>query len=293
VDLVRIEYDGSPSPPAGISLLMVLGMYLLDDPPSHEQRCEVCWQETLVLSLEHLGYTNHAARQAVARATRRGILAAQRQGRRARMSLTDAGQELLRDGARRLLAFGEPWSWDGCWLLLNLRVPESRRDARQRLRTRLSWAGFGSLGNGLWLSPHLDRERELSSVLSAEPAAQAWTFRARSGEFGDVNQLVRQAWDIDAMITNYDLFIAEFARVQPRTLEECFVSYITLWSRWRLFPFIDPDLPAELFPKGWLRERAYAMFQERCHRWVDPARRFVASLEPGEVAATAAFRGTP
>ena len=267
---------------------MVLGMYLVDGPPSYEWRSDV-WQETLVLSLEHLGYTNHAARQAIARAARTGILAAQRHGRRAHMSLTNTGQELLRDGGRRLLAFGEPWKWDGCWLLLNLRVPESRRDARQRLRNRLSWAGFGSLGNGLWLSPHVDREAELTSVLSAEPAAQAWTFRAHNGEFGDINQLVRQAWDIDAMIANYDLFITEFGRVGPRTPEECFVAYISLWSRWRVFPFIDPDLPAELFPKGWVRERAYAVFQERCLRWVDPARCFVASLEPGETARTSAL----
>lgn len=283
---MRIGYDDdNPGPSAGLTLLMVLGMYLVDDLPSHErsheQRDEV-YQETLVASIEHLGYTNHAARQAVARATRRGILAAQRDGRRARMSLTPAGQELLLDGARRLLAFGEPWDWDGCWLLLNLRVPESRRDARQRLRNRLSWAGFGSLGNGLWLSPHLDREAELAAVLSSEPAAQAWTFRARSGDLGDIYQLVRQAWDIDAMIADYDLFIAEFGRLQPRTPEECFAAYISLWSRWRLFPFIDPDLPAEVFPKGWLRERAYKVFQERCHRWVDLACCFVASLEPGE-----------
>jgi phenylacetic acid degradation operon negative regulatory protein len=286
---MRTGYDDhGPGPPAGISLLMVLGMYLVDGPPSYERRGEV-WQETLVLSLEHLGYTNHAARQAVARATRRGILAAKRHGRRARMSLTDVGQELLGEGGRRLLAFGEPWKWDGCWLLLNLRVPESRRDVRQRLRNRLSWAGFGSLGNGLWLSPHLDREEELATVLSSEPSAQAWTFRARNGDFGDTYQLVRQAWDIDAIIANYDLFIAEFGRVHPRTAEGCFIAYISLWSRWRVFPFIDPDLPAELFPKGWLRERAYAVFQERCLRWVDPARCFVASLEPGETAGAAAL----
>src|SRR5438034_1588895 len=106
-------------PSAGISLLMVLGLYLLDGPPA-------VWQETLVLALERLGYTNHAARQAIARATKGGTIAAQRHGRRAQMSLTPAGEALLRDGARRLFAFGEPWSWDGRWLLVTVRVPESR-----------------------------------------------------------------------------------------------------------------------------------------------------------------------
>jgi phenylacetic acid degradation operon negative regulatory protein len=262
----------SPGPPAGISLLMVLGLYLLDGPPS-------VWQETLVLGLKRLGYTNHAARQAIARATRRGILATERHGRRARMSLTTEGEELLRDGRRRLFAFGESWKWDGRWLVVTVRVPEARRDARHRLRKRLGWAGLGPLGNGLWLSPHLDREAELASVFAAEPAAQAWTFRARHGELGDVDQLVRQAWDIDGMVANYESFIADFGRLRPRTPGDCFSAYVALMVRWRLFPFIDPDLPAELLPKGWLRERAYTIFQERRRRWIEPARQFVAALD--------------
>src|SRR4051795_3720667 len=270
---MRSDIGDASGPSAGISLLMVLGLYVLDGPPT-------VWQETLVLALERLGYTNHAARQAIARATRSGTIVAERHGRRARMSLTEDGHALLHDGGRRLFAFGEPWDWDGRWLLVTVRVPEARRDARPRLRKRLGWAGFGSLGNGLWLSPHLDREAELATVLAAEPAAQAWTFRARHGELGDVDQLVRQAWDIDRMIAHYEAFIAEFVQLRPKAPEDCFVAYVSLMSRWRLFPFIDPDLPGELFPKGWLRERAYTLFQDRRRCWTEPAQQFVASLEP-------------
>jgi DNA-binding transcriptional regulator PaaX len=56
-------------------------------------------------------------------------------------------------------------------------------------------------------------------------------------------------------------------------------------TRWRTFPFIDPDLPAALLPKGWLRERAYTLFHDRKDRWIEPARRFVVSCDP--VSATA------
>ena len=35
------------------------------------------------------------------------------------------------------------------------------------VRSRLSWAGFGSLGAGLWISPHPDREAEAIGVLRA------------------------------------------------------------------------------------------------------------------------------
>ena len=82
------------------------------------------------------------------------------------------------------------------------------------------------------------------------------------------------------MIAQYETFIAEFVHLRPKTPEDCFVAYVSLMSRWRLFPFIDPDLPAELLPKGWLRERAYTLFQDRRRRWFEPAQRFVESLEP-------------
>lgn len=277
--------DRVPDAPAGISLLMVLGSYLLDGPAS-------VWQEALVTALQRLGYTRHAGRQAVARATRQGVLVAERHGRRARMVLTPAGLELLREGERRLFAFGEPWTWDGSWLLLSVRVPEAQRDVRHRLRKQLGWAGLGSLGNGMWLTPHLDREAEVAALLAEEPAAQAWTFRARHGELGDLDQLVRQAWDIDRMVTSYEAFIAEFGPMRPATAEGCFVALTSMLTRWRTFPFIDPDLPPALLPKGWLRERAYTLFHERKDRWVEGSRQFVASCEPSDTA-VAVVSATP
>ena len=267
--------DDGPGAPAGISLLMILGFYLLDGPES-------VWQEALVHGLQRLGYTRQAARQAIARATRSGLVTAKRHGRRARMSLTPSGSDLLREGEQRLFAFGEPWSWDGRWLLVSVRVPEPQRDVRHRLRRRLGWAGFGSLGNGLWLTPHLEREADLAVLLAEEPAAQAWTFHARHGELGDLDQLVRQAWDIDAMVASYESFIGEFGAARPVADDDCFAALVSMLARWRAFPFVDPDLPPALFPKGWLRERAHTVFHDRWNRWLEPARRYVASCEPVE-----------
>ncbi len=252
---------------------MVLGMYLLD-------REDGIWQETLANALQSLGYTPQAARQSIARATRAGLLDTERHGRRARMSLTREGIELLRDGEQRIFSFGEPWSWDGSWLLVSMRVPEAQRDARHRLRKRLGWMGFGSLGNGLWLAPHVDRESELATAIADEPAAEAWTFHARHGELGDPDELVRTAWNIDAMVASYESFVADFAQIRPSSPRESFTSTIALLIRWRIFPFVDPDLPPELLPKGWLRERAYSLFHDRYDRWSGPARAYVASLEP-------------
>ena len=58
----------------------MLGEYVLPRPQG-------VWQETLVAALVSLGYSQQAARQALARSTRDGWLAAERRGRRARMTL--------------------------------------------------------------------------------------------------------------------------------------------------------------------------------------------------------------
>ena len=48
-----------------------------------------------------------------------------------------------------------------------VRVPEGRRDHRHQVRTRLAWAGFGSLGQGSGLGSGLGTG--LGSTLGAEP----------------------------------------------------------------------------------------------------------------------------
>ena len=48
---------------------------------------------------------------------------------------------------------------------------------------------------------------------------------------------------------------------------------------WRKFPFLDPDLPAELLPSGWPRRRAHELFAGRHARWGDPAQAYFTELE--------------
>ncbi|MBV8733976.1 MAG: hypothetical protein JO120_04285, partial [Solirubrobacterales bacterium] len=154
-DQLRRRSVGAPA--ARSLLLTILGEYLLPRESS-------VWQETLVGALTAVGYTRQAARQALSRSARDDWLEAERSGRRARMTLSERAAALLRDGARRIYTFGEPWQWDARWLVLVLRVPEERREVRHQLRTRLAWAGLGSLGGGVWLTPHVEREAELAAA---------------------------------------------------------------------------------------------------------------------------------
>jgi phenylacetic acid degradation operon negative regulatory protein len=277
-DQLRRRSVGAPA--ARSLLLTILGEYLLP-------RDGPVWQETLVAALVSVGYSEQAARQALSRSAREGWLATERQGRRARVTLSDRAVDLLRSGAERIYSFGEPWEWDGRWLVLVLRVPEHRREVRHQLRTQLAWAGLGSLGGGVWLTPHVEREAELAAAIQGEPAAEATSFIAGLGSLGSPATVAAAAWDLDDVRDQYAAFLDDFARVRPVSAEARFRMQTLLVHAWRKFPFLDPDLPAELLPQGWPRKRAHELFVDRHGRWRPVARAYFEELE-AELAAQAA-----
>ena len=271
-DQLRRRSVGSPATRS--LLLTVLGEYVL--PRSGE-----VWQETLVAALCSLGYSEQAARQALSRSTRDGWLQTERRGRRSRLSLTDSSRELLATGAARIYSFGRPWEWDGRWLIVILRVPEHRRAVRHQLRSRLAWAGLGSLGGGVWLTPHVERETELTAAIREEPDAEARSFVAELGAMGDPQELIADAWDLGSVREQYQAFIDDFVRLRPSTPEACFRQQTLLVHAWRRFPFLDPDLPGGVLPPDWPRDRAHALFVERHQRWEAAARAHFEHLESG------------
>jgi phenylacetic acid degradation operon negative regulatory protein len=160
-----------------------------------------------------------------------------------------------------------------------LRVPEQRREIRHQVRTRLAWAGFGSMGGGLWITPHVEREGELAAMADDDEVAELLSFRAELGTVGDPSRLIADAWDLRQVADAYDDFVAQFGRMRPKTPEAVFRAQTLLVHAWRKFPFLDPDLPAELLPAGWPLSRAHDVFHE-CHaRWHGAAQDYFRSLE--------------
>lgn len=253
-------------------LLTILGEYVLPRPPG-------VWQETLVGALTALSYKKQAARQALARSASEGWLRTERRGRRARMFLGDGTGAMLSTGAERIYAFGDPWAWDGRWLLVVLRVPEDQRATRHQVRTRLAWAGFGSLGGGVWISPHVAREPEIAAAQRNGSAAEMLSFQAELGVLGEPRKVIAEAWDLERIEAHYRDFLADFGRLRPRSPESTFAAQTAMVHAWRKFPFLDPDLPDELLPKRWPRARAHDLFQDRHARWHQPSQDFFSGLE--------------
>ena len=246
----------------------------------------VAWTQSIIAVLALLDVREKAARQAMARMSERGWLDRERVGRQTRWILTEQARSLLVPGAERIYAFGQrPRSWDGAWLVLLASVPETGRRVRYRMRVELSWAGFGSIGQGTWLSPWTQQEPVAVDILR-ELEVDATSFVSRLGTIGSATDLAAEAWDLPQLRAGYDGFLAdtEAALGAPPTGEAAAAELVALVHRWRRFPFLDPDLPAELLPAGWPGPAAARRFGQlraalslRAQRWW---RRVEADLDP-------------
>jgi phenylacetic acid degradation operon negative regulatory protein len=212
-----------------------------------------------------------AARQALMRTAADGWLGSGRDGRRTRWALTPHGERLLTEGTERIYGFTATMpDWDGRWLLVLARAPESDRPVRHLLRTRLAWAGLGSPAPGVWVSPHTERAAEVGEVLAAAGLHDtAHVFTAEHTGHGDAADLVRQAWDLAAVDAAYAAFRADFAAASAR---DPLARLVELVHAWRRFPALDPALPAALLPPGWNGTWAAAQFHRRHTAWAPAAK---------------------
>jgi phenylacetic acid degradation operon negative regulatory protein len=243
-------------------LLTVLGEFV------HPRHASV-WTATLLESLGALGVEEKSARQALTRTANEGLLTSTRHGRRGLWELTPTGADLLEEGTRRIYGFmRERHPWDGRWLVLTVPIPETQRQLRHRLRTRLTWLGLGSPTSGLWVTPEATKERAVHEVirdLGLESQAFAWTGSA-SG-LGDEQRLLAGAWELEEVEDRYLQFLAAFESRRADSPAAAFVAQVEMVQEWRRFPFLDPDLPGELLDHDWPGPRAAAAFHDRHARW--------------------------
>jgi phenylacetic acid degradation operon negative regulatory protein len=241
---------------------------------------QTVWQETLVAALGTLGVSAIAARQVVARATREGLLKSERVGRRSLMHISEDGLTRFREGRQRILSFGDQAAWDGRWLLVAMTIPEERREIRYRFRTQLAWLGFGSLGNGLWISPHVEFQDEVLALLdSGEIPVDSFVFVTDRLASHTPAELARAAWDLEGLRERWNSFLKEYSGQRPKTSEQQFSSWIRMYSDWRHFPQFDPELPESLLPKQWPRRRARELFLACDAKWSGPAVEYFRNLD--------------
>ena len=245
-------------------LFTVLGEFVL---PAGE----TAWTSAFIDVLGRLGVEQKATRQALMRTAADGWLSSERVGRRTMWRLSPAAEQLLVEGTERIYGFtGTAGNWDGRWLIVLARAPETERPTRHLLRTRLAWAGLGSPSPGVWIGPHAGRLPEARQALAEAGAlADAQVFVGAHADLGDLRAMVGQAWDLEAIEARYEAFLDRFAGPRP---PDPLLAIVELVHAWRRFPWIDPALPDELLPTPWSGAAAAKLFARQHARWSAAAR---------------------
>jgi phenylacetic acid degradation operon negative regulatory protein len=275
----RIAPAERPSPrvsqgSARSHLLMLLGEYVL---PSQKP----IWTATLLEALVALGFSEKAARQAIARAASAGWLEGRREGRRVLWRVSPWLQKSMNNGLQRVRSISrEPKPWNGRWLIFVVSLPDTRRTIRNKLHKSLRWAGFGTPTTGLWVNPHIDRLSETADIIRRFQLDDvAHVFTGEAHEIGvDVARLVQSAWNWNLIDNEYDLLVKRYANLRPRCLQSTFLTHCALVQEWQQIPFIDPGMPKELLPLDWRGRRSAKRLEEMRERWGVEAHKYWRTL---------------
>jgi phenylacetic acid degradation operon negative regulatory protein len=292
------------------------------------QRTESLPSAAIVGLLAEFGVSDSAARAALSRLTRNGLLVTSRSGRRTFVRLSQRAADVLDDGGRRIFSFGAtPAPWDGMWSLVAFSIPEEHRSARDELRKELRWLGFAPLYDGLWVCPrdhagdvmarlkHLGISTATAFRATALPAATAAGVVTAAGLVGAggaaaadgaggalvTADIPARAWDLSGLRDRYQEFTEFAGLLRDQTVAgeittaDALVARTRVMNEWRAFPAMDPDLPYELLPPAWPRAAARDLFIT-CYDLLGPlaarrVRQIIARYSP-ELAGRAAYHSS-
>ncbi|WP_155546959.1 PaaX family transcriptional regulator [Amycolatopsis camponoti] len=245
------EGIGADTPRPQTLLLTFFGGHVLD------RRIHVATASVLDV-LERVGVSEHATRSTLSRMARRGLLHRARRGRHVYFGLTERSRAILHDGELRIWRAGAVnRQWDGTWTLLGFSMPESWQRQRHALRSRLLWAGFGSLQGGLWIAPGEVDPVPLLDGLGAD--AHVKVFQARALPPTEVAGIVREAWDTHGLAARYRAFLARWQDPESQA-PDSLARDLLLESDWLQTIRDDPRLPREHLPADWPAEPAQELF---------------------------------
>ena len=219
----------------------------------------------LVDLMNDLGIEEATVRSALSRFKRRGILHAEKRSSLAGYALSYGARQTFDAGDARVL---EPRSnQNKGWLLAAFSIPESNRDLRYRLRSRLIWMGFAQVTGGLWIAPaQLENEvLELARELAVTDYLDV--FRAEHLAFKPTVEAIAGWWDLKSIASMHQAFIdsqSDVARKWSKGISvtpvAAFVDYTKALTSWRHLPYLDPGLPAEYLPKDWVGMKSADIF---------------------------------
>jgi phenylacetic acid degradation operon negative regulatory protein len=243
-------------------LFAILGDLVFADP-------EPVWTASLLYVMHCGGFTEQAARQAIARAATAGWISGERWGRETRWTLSPSLSTVFEQGTERVFGFSaDPTPWDRTWLVLIISIPQEQRSVRKKLYGALQWAGFGNPTPGVWLTPHVDRGAEVERVideLGLRPSTMSFVGRPAAIGLTDA-EVIERAWDLDRVASRYRELLARFSDLDVAQGDEALLAHLELTNALSHFPFLDPQLPEALVP-DWIGREATRQLRALSRAW--------------------------
>ncbi|MCE6998689.1 PaaX family transcriptional regulator [Saccharothrix sp. S26] len=256
---VRLPRRQTGSSPQGLAVTLIA------DYTVHAR----AWLPTaaIVALLGEFGVTAGAARTAVSRLARRGVLEGSRHGRHSSYRLTGPAAANLSRGGTSIASFAAaPDSWDGEWTVIAFTMPTQEETRRTALRAQLRWLGYAPLYDGIWVSPHPPAPADHAELVALTPGVTT-AFRAKQLPFtSNATRDPIHAWDLPAIAERYEEFIRRWTPLTPRvhagdiTGADAVRARTEVMDTYRRFPALDPRLPTRLLPPDWPRARAREVF---------------------------------
>ncbi|MGH3517414.1 MAG: PaaX family transcriptional regulator C-terminal domain-containing protein [Haloechinothrix sp.] len=156
-------------------------------------------------------------------------------------------------------------------------LPDAWRSQRHDLRSKLIWAGFGPLQNGLWIAPG---EVDVPPVIDdLDLDSYLKVFTARAAKPTESEQLAHAAFDIAEIASRYEDFLQRWDREDPLAeLPDDLARQLVLHTDWLRLVRSDPHLPAEHLPQDWPAIRAEELFHTSASAYDKRARAIATSV---------------
>ncbi|TPW10659.1 MAG: phenylacetic acid degradation operon negative regulatory protein [Acidimicrobiaceae bacterium] len=231
----------------------------------------------LVRLLGELGIDGAASRSAINRLKQQHLL--ERDERHGRPGYVASASliELLRDGDERIFGSTHGAELTDGWLIVVFTVPESERDQRHLLRTRLHALGCAPMSPGVWIAPRRTEGDVRRMLVGLSLDRYVSMFVGDYVGFAELDRLA-EAWDVAPLRRNYQRFITRHRRAAARGVRSpaaAFSQYVPLLDGWRHLVFEDPGLPDALTPHAELRREAFELFGAAAQALAGSARQHV------------------
>jgi phenylacetic acid degradation operon negative regulatory protein len=239
------------------------------------------WAGSLLQLVEPLGINERLARTSLNRLVGEGFLVNRRHGKRSFYSVTPMARREVRQAERHIYhPRGDPW--DGRWTVV-VNTSAVGPPARAAVRQHLSRLGFSALGPSVHITP-FDRTDALRQVLDdLGLGSQLAVFRGEvptTTGLEDVDLAGLLSTDLKALEPAWRKFLRRFrpladaageADVGEPEPESAFLAQTLLIHSYRRIVLKEPELPAGLWPPGWVGDAAYDVAARCYHALAGPA----------------------